>query len=184
MTIKQQLIPLRIGKGLLSLLALFVMLLAPQRAWAQTDYGLTVAGVAVTSDNASNITGDLISKGTVSYTPAQGSTPATLTLNGVEIQGEIESSVDEDLAILVIGTNTITTSLDHAVIGKSGGTNNNLILTYNGDGSGAELRVNGLSSIDELPLNWISCTKIWKTSEWDFGENEEGIERAEHPRQG
>ena len=49
------------------------------------------------------------------------------------------------------------------------------MLTYNGDGSGAELRVNGLSSIDELPLNWISCTKIWKTSEWDFGENEEGL---------
>jgi hypothetical protein len=34
MTIKQQLIPLRIGKGQLCLLALFVMLLAPQGAWA------------------------------------------------------------------------------------------------------------------------------------------------------
>ena len=175
MKVRQQLNPLRIGKGLLSLLALFVMLLAPQGAWAQEDYGLKVAGVSVTSENASNITGQTISEGTVSYTPKTGTTPATLTLSSAYILGEIESSVDEDLAILVIGTNTITTSLDHAVIGKSGGTNNNLMLTYNGDGSGAELRVNGLSSIDELPLNWISCTKIWKTSEWDFGENEEGL---------
>ena len=43
MTIKQQLIPLRIGKGLLSLLALFVMLLAPQRAWATVFTTSTLA---------------------------------------------------------------------------------------------------------------------------------------------
>ena len=43
MTIKQQLIPLRIGKGLLCLLALFVMLLAPQRAWATVYTTSTLA---------------------------------------------------------------------------------------------------------------------------------------------
>lgn len=102
MTIKQQLIPLRIGKGLLSLVALFVMLLAPQRAWAQTDYGLTVAGVSVTSENAAAIAGDNI-EGTVYYTPQSN----TLTLSDATINGSIVSNSGGDLIVKLLGTNTI-----------------------------------------------------------------------------
>ena len=102
MTIKQQLIPLRIGKGLLSLVALFVMLLAPQAAWAQTGYGLTVAGVSVTSENAAAIAGDNI-EGTVYYTPQSN----TLTLSDATINGSIVSNSGGDLIVKLLGTNTI-----------------------------------------------------------------------------
>lgn len=102
MTIKQQLIPLRIGKGLLSLVALFVMLLAPQRAWAQDNYGLTVAGVSVTSENAAAIAGDNI-EGTVYYTPQSN----TLTLSDATINGSIVSNSGGDLIVKLLGTNTI-----------------------------------------------------------------------------
>lgn len=137
-------------------------------------YPLWVAGVQVTGDNASNITGDFINEGTVSYTPAQGSTPATLTLNGAEIQGEIVSVKDEDLTILVVGNSRIITAGYPVFQGKANGTNNNLRLTYNGSGEGVSLRVDGLSSPDEMASNWKSTTKIWK-NESDFSENEEGL---------
>ena len=130
MTIKQQLIPLRIGKGLLSLVALFVMLLAPQRAWATVyntgtlsegsdgpvtnnaiSYGLTVAGVEVTSDNFSAITGEYI-QGTVSFTPPAEQTPATLTLNNATINsGSSYAFVMGDdmtaLNVVLVGENTV-----------------------------------------------------------------------------
>lgn len=103
MTIKQQLIPLRIGKGLLSLVALFVMLLAPQRAWAQADYGLTVAGVAVTSDNATNIIGQNILAGTVTYEDGSH----TLTLDHATINGSVVVTGGFDLVVCLVGDNTI-----------------------------------------------------------------------------
>ena len=56
MRLKQLSNPLRVGKGLLCLLALFVMLLAPQGAWAEpVIYDLWVGDVQVTSDNAANV---------------------------------------------------------------------------------------------------------------------------------
>lgn len=102
--IKRQLNPLRIGKGLLCLLALFMMLLAPQGAWAE-DYGLSVAGVAVTSDNASEITGANIT-GTVNYNPESH----TLTLYDATINGSIVSNSGDDLVVQLSGTNTINTN--------------------------------------------------------------------------
>ena len=105
MTIKQQLIPLRIGKGLLSLVALFVMLLAPQGAWAQdpVSYGLTVAGVEVTSANATNITGQNILAGTVTYEDGSH----TLTLDHATINGSVVVTGDFDLVVCLVGNSTI-----------------------------------------------------------------------------
>ncbi len=42
------------------------MTLLPQSVWGQTEYGLTVGGVVVTSENAESITGDNI-QGSVSF---------------------------------------------------------------------------------------------------------------------
>lgn len=103
MRLKQVFIPLRIGKGLLCLLALFTMLLAPQGAWAQTDYGLTVAGVTVTSDNATNITGQNILAGTVKYEDGSH----TLTLDHATINGSVVVTGGFDLVVCLVGNNTI-----------------------------------------------------------------------------
>ena len=74
------------------------------------DYGLTVADVTVTSANAGNITGDGISVaegGKVSFTPADGTNPATLTLNGATLTNYINWNTDADLTIELKGANSI-----------------------------------------------------------------------------
>lgn len=68
-------------------------------------YGLTVAGVEVTADNASNITGANI-QGTVSYDVENHK----LTLNGVTLTSPIHWGTDEDLTIELKGTNSMNTS--------------------------------------------------------------------------
>ena len=128
---KRQLNPLRIGKGLLCLLALFMMLLTPQRAWAQdpVSYGLTVAGVEVTSENASNIS-DINFTGTITYDKDSH----TLTLENATIDGYgcfIEWSYDDDLTIEFSGNNSVDNQNDDisklSAI-KSTKTGHNLIL--------------------------------------------------------
>ena len=86
-------------------LILTTLLLLPSVTLAEEDYGITVGGVVVTSENASNILGD----GTVSFTSASGDIPATLTLNKASIRGNISSSIDV-LNIHLIGSCTITTT--------------------------------------------------------------------------
>ena len=66
-------------KKLLSLIA--IVLLAALAAQAATDYGFSVAGVTVTSDNCSNIVSNYITSGTVSYDPSNN----TLYMNNVTI---------------------------------------------------------------------------------------------------
>ena len=157
MTIKQQLIPLRIGKGLLSLVALFVMLLAPQRAWAQTDYGLTVAGVAVTSANASSITGDEITAGSVSF----NATKNTLTLNNASFSGHIVWDNTTDLTIHLVGECSVFgeyPSSDNPVIKGNGGA---LLFTASETTSGS-LYVGVTSQMTLFASGWSnSSTHIW-----------------------
>ena len=92
------------------LVCLLVLLLTPVAMLAE-NYNLTIAGVQVTSDNAtSGITGDNIT-GTVTF--AAGSN--TLTLNGATINGNIVSSLAGDLTVHLVGTNTIHNG-DHAFL--------------------------------------------------------------------
>ena len=49
---------------------LLTVLLATMAAQAATDYGFSVAGTTVTSDNCNNITNSYITRGTVYYTPS------------------------------------------------------------------------------------------------------------------
>ena len=75
-----------------------------------TSYGLTVAGVPVTSVNCGDIL-DGENKGKVSFKPMslgadQTSIPATLTLNNANITGSI--IFNADLTVHLVGDNTIT----------------------------------------------------------------------------
>ena len=73
-------------------------------AYGTPPYGITVAGVPVTEDNAANITGTNITAGTVSFSNG------TLTLNGAVLTGGIEWSSSENLTIELNGENSITCS--------------------------------------------------------------------------
>ena len=63
------------------LFTLMMVLLATMAAQAATDYGFSVAGTTVTSDNCNNITSSYITSGTVYYTPSTN----TLYMNNVTI---------------------------------------------------------------------------------------------------
>ena len=104
---------------------LFAMLLMPLSAWA-VDYDIIVGGVQVTSDNAANVLGD----GTVSFTPAGDTTPATLTLNGANLTEGITTSIN-GLVIDLIGDNTITSSTQAPIKG-TGDTEPTLTLKSSG----------------------------------------------------
>ena len=108
-----------------------VMALMPTVAFAgPTSYNLWVGGVEVTSDNASNITGEGIT-GTVTYDDST----KTLTLNNVGIMGDnsfnnalgtdsagiyVSNDFNGDLTIKLVGENTITGKLTGSDISSYG----------------------------------------------------------------
>ncbi|MBO7130360.1 MAG: Ig-like domain-containing protein [Prevotella sp.] len=65
-------------------------------------YSLNVDDERVTSENASNILGNE----TATFTPAAGSTPATLTLNNLEDDCNITSGLD-NLNVVLVGSNSV-----------------------------------------------------------------------------
>lgn len=90
-----------------SIICLFVMAVA-MSSWSQevTDYGITVNGIAVTSQNADNITGNKIS-GTIKYDAGSN----TLTLQDATFNS-IMSSRTDCLNINVTGDNRLTINFD------------------------------------------------------------------------
>lgn len=97
---------------------------AVSKATITSGYGLTVAGALVHDGNKDNVLGTPEgSTPTVSFTPAVAAegddpaTPATLTLNGATIVGDIETSLD-NLTISVSDANTLIGSIKYI------GTNN------------------------------------------------------------
>ncbi len=104
--------------GILLTLALILGLMPGMSLTAYADgvtnYELWVGGTQVTSANASDVFDD----GKVSYTPASGTTPATLTLNNYTYSGQGHASDDNKsyygiysgnaLTIKVTGTNPVT----------------------------------------------------------------------------
>jgi len=65
-------------------------------------YSLNVGDKRVTSENASNI----LENETATFTPAAGSTPATLTLNNFEDDCNITSGLD-NLNVVLVGSNSV-----------------------------------------------------------------------------
>ena len=86
------------------------MTLLPQSVWGQTEYGLTVGGVVVTSENAESITGDNI-QGSVSFDVQT----SALTLEGATITGNIVITDLTSLTINVVGENTINAGASSAL---------------------------------------------------------------------
>lgn len=106
------------------------------------SYGITVAGFAVTSENATNILGD----GKVAFTPASeaNDNKNILSLNNAVITtGGIESSIG-DLTINLKGTNNIGDNSTSIATGIS--STNNGTLTFTVDGSGGSLSINTTTS--------------------------------------
>ena len=81
-------------------------------AHAETTYNVWVGGTRVTSGNMDDVLGD----GKVSFTPADGGTPAILTLNGAAITGGYTFNYNA-AAIYARGDLTIDVTADSTVTG-------------------------------------------------------------------
>ena len=90
---------------------LLAMLLMPLGAWAQTNYGLTIGGVPVTSDNAANIFGKDFA------TAVYDSSTNTLTLRGCQYSGSenfiVLSDGMESLNVYLAGYNQVGVQSDY-----------------------------------------------------------------------
>jgi len=80
--------PTPLFRKLRQLSLLLSLLLVPQLAGA-ADY-LTIAGIQVTDANASNITGDGITAGTVTFNPSNN----TLTLDNARVNGTVSTTLE------------------------------------------------------------------------------------------
>jgi len=114
-------------------------------------YGISIAGVEVTSANNTNILND--ANKTVSFTPANATTspatPATLTLNGASISGGGIYTTLESLEIDLKNTNTIETG--SGTTGQGTSTRNGIMSTKNGTltfvtASGGSLEITSTAS--------------------------------------
>ena len=126
-------------------------------------YHVWVGGTQITAANASDVFGD----GTVKFTPSDGANAATLTLNGYTFNnGTIDTDAVifteyEDLSILLVGENSITTD-------KAGINAINCALTIADDTSDSDIGKLSITAEDE----GIYCSKgdSWGTL------NIEGVE--------
>ena len=132
-------------------LALFIVaFMMPLALWAQESYGLTVAGLEVTSDNASSITGANITAGTVSFDPQTN----TLTLNNVTMSGNVVSSLAA-LNVKLVGVSTFNidnSDGEYHYLFQS--TNTSATLTFSADQLGATLQGYGTTVNYKLNLNY------------------------------
>ncbi len=118
-----------INHGLQCLLLFTLLMLTPLGSWAE-DYPITVAGIQVTSENASNITGD----GKVSFTPADNETgtPATLTLGDYDLTIDHGDAIVTDISplkIFLAGSSTIYCLDGYAIKGTKTGENISVTFT-------------------------------------------------------
>ena len=107
---------------LLSLMLMLVLMAGMSAAaHAETTYPVWVGGVQVTSANMGNVlAGDPVNDGRVSCTPTEGTTPATLTLNGASITDGhtfITSDFNHTAAIYAEGDLTIYVAANGTVTG-------------------------------------------------------------------
>ena len=124
--------------------------------------GLMIAETPITSDNIgedgviSGVSG--ITQGTVAFAEANevAGTPATLTLNGATINGQIKKT-SGNLTVHIIGNNVIKLgSPKFAFIGSG-----NLIFTQ-GEGTECKLRFEDISSTDSITSGFsLNTSSIW-----------------------
>ena len=105
MKAKKMIVPILMGV----LMTFAILPMTAGKAYAE-DYGLHVGCITVTDANNNVLEDDPVNDGKVSFTPAEGGNPATLTLSGAEITWEpfsIESYIP-DLTIEVNGENKLS----------------------------------------------------------------------------
>ena len=133
------------------LLMIFALTMLPMGTWAE-GYDLTVAGVQVTSENASNITGGNITGGLVSFEASTN----TLTLNGVTASGQVSSSI-ANLKVKIIGSSVFTldnSSTKAPLFLYTGTEAETKTLTFIAENLGASLSVFGSSTANNsVPLS-------------------------------
>ena len=117
-------------KKYLRLLALIVASAIPGLAMAATDYGITICGTKVTSDNASNITGSWLRRGSVRYYASD----KKLVFSNVDIYSStgisISNSCPDGLKLQFSSICDITTNAVAFSISKvSSGSNVNVYFT-------------------------------------------------------
>ena len=88
-------------------LALFIVaFMMPLALWAQQDYGITVGGVQVTSENAGNVMGDEY------HSVTYDDQTKTLTLKGIELSSAVTAPDDTQLTVYLIGFSQMTGGFD------------------------------------------------------------------------
>ena len=104
-------------QSLIATLVTMVLLLAGSSVSAQEEYGLTIAGVKVTSENCSDLTAIPGVTGRVSYDP----TTKTLTLEDASIDGGNHDGMEtyDELTCVVKGEVSITSNLSAMVSFKN-----------------------------------------------------------------
>ena len=104
-------------QSLIATLVTMVLLLAGSSVSAQEEYGLTIAGVKVTSENCSDLTAIPGVTGRVSYDP----TTKTLTLEDASIDGGNHDGMEtyDELTCVVKGEVSITSNLSALVSFKN-----------------------------------------------------------------
>ena len=165
------------------LLSLFTMLLMSVGMQAE-DYGLVVAGVQVTSDNASNVLGD----GKVSW----NNSSKTLTLNNASINGTISSSI-ADLKVKLVGVSVFNVAMDansYTYVFNYTGNDASPSLTFSADNLGATLLAYGdqennrLSLEDSYNLSYNPDVSSWiNTYRRDTGTDDKPFIRLSKPLQ-
>ncbi len=161
------------------------MLLLPSTAWGE-NYPITVAGVQVTDENAANVLND-VGTATVSFTPASGDNPATLTLNGATIDMSaipglcpIESSI-ANLTIQLIGYNTLTPNSDNinGIRFTTGTTTGNLTFTTSDvvEEYGS-LSVEGIYQFSDLTSGYNVTNSFTTEGQTGWSKIESGIPNA------
>ena len=78
----------------------------PLALWAQQDYGITVGGVQVTSENAGNVMGDEY------HSVTYDDQTKTLTLKGIELSSAVTAPDDTQLTVYLIGFSQMTGGFD------------------------------------------------------------------------
>ena len=163
----------------ITLILTTLLLLLPSTAFAEdstpTTYGLTVGGVEVTSQNASNVfsSDDDYNYNRVSFTPAtDDNSNNILTLNGAEISCEgtpvIVSSL-QNLVIKLIGRNRLECGNKNVIFSTN--QNGYLTLTYDNSNPDAEVSLI-LATNEDISViegfGGMACTLIPYVTNSDF----------------
>ena len=122
-------------KKYLRLLAFIVASAIPGLAMAATDYGISICGTKVTSDNASSITGSWLRSGSIRYVYSTN----TLTFSNVDIYASasitVSNTCKDALHMRFSGINTISTNGVAFNIQKANGYSN-VDVYFEGEGEG------------------------------------------------